>query len=114
MPTPPAGPIQPTPEQLSKLRSELDIVNGNMRVLREMLSELAPGKEDPADFSLLQELYHTCKVMQQRLVELLQSVANEEVTSKCTLPRGQGGTAPLGGSPSRRAPHLVKIFGAPS
>lgn len=49
-----ATPINPTPEQLAKLRSELDIVNGNIKVLREMLAELHPGKEDPEDFQLLQ------------------------------------------------------------
>lgn len=95
------GPVNPSPEQLAKLRGELDIVNGNIKVLREMLAELHPGKEDPEDFQLLQvicaklfvlvqnfqsflfvqQLYQTCKSMQHRLVELLQRVANEEVTS---------------------------------
>uniref|UniRef100_A0A915JX64 VHS domain-containing protein n=1 Tax=Romanomermis culicivorax TaxID=13658 RepID=A0A915JX64_ROMCU len=39
--------------QLTKLRSELDIVNGNVKVLMEMLGELHPGNEDPEDLQLL-------------------------------------------------------------
>ena len=45
--------INPSPEQLSKLRSELDIVEGNVRVLSEMLTELQPGQEEPNDYKLL-------------------------------------------------------------
>lgn len=39
--------------QLAKLRSELDIVQGNMSVLNEMLNELVPGEEREDDLSLL-------------------------------------------------------------
>lgn len=42
-----------SPEQLAKLRSELDIVQENMTILNEMLSELTPGKEHPSDLELL-------------------------------------------------------------
>jgi len=54
-PPPPSnnGPINPTPEQMAKLRSELDIVEGNVKVLNEMLSELQPGQENPDDYTLL-------------------------------------------------------------
>lgn len=77
-----SGPVQLSPEQLAKLRSELDIVSGNLQVLREMLSELAPGHEDPEDLQLLHDLHSTCRQMQTRMLELLERVANEEVTSK--------------------------------
>lgn len=43
-----------TPEQMVKLQSELDLVNGNMTVLNEMLTELTPGKEHPSDIQLLE------------------------------------------------------------
>lgn len=79
-----AGPINPSPEQLGKLRGELDAVNNNLTVLREMLTELHPGKESREDFELLQELHKTCRSMQQRVVQLLNVVANEEVTSTST------------------------------
>lgn len=43
-----------SPDQLGKLTSELRVVEGNMTVLSEMLSELVPGKEPPSDLQLLQ------------------------------------------------------------
>ncbi len=42
-----------TQEQLAKLRSELDIVQENMTILNEMLTELTPGNEHPSDLELL-------------------------------------------------------------
>lgn len=47
----------PTPEQLGKIRSELDIVHGNIRVMSEMLTEMTPGQEEPGDLQLLQVKY---------------------------------------------------------
>lgn len=73
------------PEDLAKLRSELDVVNGNVGVMREMLAELVPGSEPADDLELLGELHQTCKAMQQRITTLLQGVANEEVTSELLL-----------------------------
>ncbi|XP_026887816.2 TOM1-like protein 2 isoform X3 [Electrophorus electricus] len=77
-----AGPINPTPEQICRLRSELDIVRGNTKVMSEMLTEMVPGQEDPSDHELLQELNRTCRAMQQRIVELISRVSNEEVTEE--------------------------------
>ncbi|XP_064640380.1 TOM1-like protein 2 isoform X2 [Lineus longissimus] len=76
------GPVNPSAEQLAKLRSELDVVQGNLKVFGEMLTEMTPGQEDPSDLELLQELNRTCRQMQQRIVELLDRVANEEVTGE--------------------------------
>ena len=36
-------------------------------------------------FAVEQELNRTCRQMQQRIMELLGEVANEEVTSECPL-----------------------------
>ena len=41
-------------EQLGKLKSELDVVQQNCKLLSEMLTELTPGSEDPSDLELLQ------------------------------------------------------------
>uniref|UniRef100_A0A1B6CYU7 VHS domain-containing protein n=1 Tax=Clastoptera arizonana TaxID=38151 RepID=A0A1B6CYU7_9HEMI len=71
-----------TPEQLSKLHADLDVVQANMAVLSEMMSELTPGKEHPSDIQLLNELHTTCKAMQHRLVELISKLANDEVTAE--------------------------------
>ncbi|KAJ9580125.1 hypothetical protein L9F63_004198 [Diploptera punctata] len=76
------GPTVLTSEQLGKLQSELDVVQGNMVVLSEMLSELTPGKEHPSDLELLQELHSTCQAMQHRLVELIGKLANDEITAE--------------------------------
>ncbi|XP_042360202.1 LOW QUALITY PROTEIN: TOM1-like protein 2 [Plectropomus leopardus] len=76
------SPITATPEQIARLRSELDVVRGNTKVMSEMLTEMVPGQEDASDLELLQELNRTCRSMQQRVVELISRVSNEEVTEE--------------------------------
>ncbi|XP_069380651.1 TOM1-like protein 2 isoform X3 [Paralichthys olivaceus] len=76
------GPITATAEQIARLRSELDIVRGNIKVMSEMLTEMVPGQEGASDLELLQELNRTCRAMQQRVVELISRVSNEEVTEE--------------------------------
>uniref|UniRef100_A0A674NT52 Target of myb1 like 2 membrane trafficking protein n=1 Tax=Takifugu rubripes TaxID=31033 RepID=A0A674NT52_TAKRU len=76
------SPFTATPEQIARLRSELDVVRANTKVMSEMLTEMVPGKEDASDLELLQELNRTCRVMQQRVVELISRVSNEEVTEE--------------------------------
>uniref|UniRef100_A0AAY5EEK6 Target of myb1 like 2 membrane trafficking protein n=1 Tax=Electrophorus electricus TaxID=8005 RepID=A0AAY5EEK6_ELEEL len=79
---PQTGPITANPEQIARLRSELDIVRGNCKVMSEMLTEMVPGQEDASDLELLQELNRTCRAMQQRIMELISRVSNEEVTEE--------------------------------
>lgn len=43
---------------------------------------MVPGQEDSSDLELLQELNRTCRAMQQRIVELISRVSNEEVTEE--------------------------------
>ena len=74
--------MQLSPEQLAKLKSELDVVQANMRVFNEMLTELTPGNEHNDDWELLSQLNSTCQAMQTRIVELIERVANEEVTNE--------------------------------
>uniref|UniRef100_H0XDC0 Target of myb1 membrane trafficking protein n=1 Tax=Otolemur garnettii TaxID=30611 RepID=H0XDC0_OTOGA len=78
-------PIAPTPEQIGKLRSELEMVNGNVRVMSEMLTELVPTQAEPADLELLQELNRTCRAMQQRILELIPRIANEQLTEELLI-----------------------------
>ncbi|XP_059673255.1 target of Myb1 membrane trafficking protein isoform X3 [Gavia stellata] len=78
-------PITPTPEQIGKLRSELEVVNGNMKVMSEMLTELAPTQAEPSDLELLQELNRTCRAMQQRVLELIPRVLHEQLTEELLL-----------------------------
>uniref|UniRef100_A0A6J0T3V8 Target of Myb1 membrane trafficking protein isoform X1 n=1 Tax=Pogona vitticeps TaxID=103695 RepID=A0A6J0T3V8_9SAUR len=79
------APITPTSEQIGKLRSELEVVNGNVKVMSEMLTELVPGQADPSDLELLQELNRTCKAMQQRVLELIPRILNEQLTEELLI-----------------------------
>ncbi|XP_074018100.1 target of Myb1 membrane trafficking protein isoform X3 [Numenius arquata] len=79
------APITPTPEQIGKLRSELEVVNGNMKVMSEMLTELVPSQAESSDLELLQELNRTCRAMQQRVLELIPRVLHEQLTEELLL-----------------------------
>ncbi|XP_064006568.1 TOM1-like protein 1 isoform X2 [Pogoniulus pusillus] len=75
----PTGPtLLLTPEQVGKLYSELDMARMNVRVMSSILRDNVPGSENPDDMNLLQ-LYKTCRMMQERIMELLVSVENEDV-----------------------------------
>lgn len=53
-----------------------------MTVLGELLSELKPGQEQPDALELLQELHVTCQSMQERLVDLISKLSNDEITAE--------------------------------
>ncbi|KAH0950154.1 hypothetical protein HN011_002785 [Eciton burchellii] len=74
-------------QQLAKLQSELDVVQGNMRVLSEMLAYFTNPDQnnkqpDSADLELLNELHSTCKAMQERVVDLIGKLAHDEMTAE--------------------------------
>ncbi|CAF0978869.1 unnamed protein product [Adineta steineri] len=71
---------QMTPEQIAKLRSELDVVQTNAQVFGEMLVTLQPGEEHPEDFQFLMELHKTCKQMQARIFDLLSQISIDDIT----------------------------------
>lgn len=75
-----SGPISASPEQLGKLRSELDIVNVNLTVLRELIATSTPNRETIEEFELMKQLHATCQEMQRRILELIPVITNEEVT----------------------------------
>uniref|UniRef100_A0A6I8SZ89 Target of myb1 membrane trafficking protein n=1 Tax=Xenopus tropicalis TaxID=8364 RepID=A0A6I8SZ89_XENTR len=77
--------VTPTPDQLAKLHSELEIVNGNAKVMSEMLTELVPQTAKQSDVELLQELNRTCRAMQQRVLELIPRVTHEQLTEELLI-----------------------------
>ncbi|KAI4883902.1 hypothetical protein NFI96_020544 [Prochilodus magdalenae] len=73
------GPVPVSPDQKQKLRAELDLVKGNLTVMTEMLNQLKPGESTASDTELLQQLYSVCKNMQQRVVELIPRLSDEQL-----------------------------------
>ncbi|OTF72274.1 hypothetical protein BLA29_015299, partial [Euroglyphus maynei] len=53
-----------------------------MKVMSEMLTKMKPGQEHNDDWSLLIELHQTLISMQKRIMDLIEKIANEEVTSE--------------------------------
>ncbi|KAI1725613.1 VHS domain-containing protein [Ditylenchus destructor] len=80
-----SGPISASPEQLAKFRSELDIVNVNLTVLRELIATSTPNRESPEEFELMQQLYTTCQEMQRRILELIPVITNEEMNFSSSM-----------------------------
>ncbi|XP_043261490.1 TOM1-like protein 2 isoform X2 [Colletes gigas] len=80
--------VQLNEQQLAKLQSELDVVQGNMRVLSEMLAYFTSSDQssnqqpDAADRELLTDLHATCKAMQVRVVDLIGKLAHDEMTAE--------------------------------
>lgn len=79
------GAVTPTPDQIAKLRSELEVVNGNIKVMSEMLTEVVPQKAKQSDLELLQELNRTCRSMQERILELIPRVTHEQLTEELLI-----------------------------
>ncbi|XP_043946409.1 TOM1-like protein 1 isoform X2 [Protopterus annectens] len=70
-----------TSEQIAKLHSELDMVQINVNVMSAILLENTHGNENPEDCELLQKLYDTCRLMQERIIELLATMEMDDIAS---------------------------------
>lgn len=74
--------------QIAKLKSELDVVDNNILVMNEVLTEHQPSdgvskkqaKENiSSDISLLNELFITTSEMQKRITQLIGNISNENI-----------------------------------
>ncbi|KFO34981.1 TOM1-like protein 1, partial [Fukomys damarensis] len=77
---PPGAEAEAARQEIGKLHSELDMVKMNVRVMSAVLMENSPGSENSDDLELLQKLYKTGREMQERIMDLLVVVENEDVT----------------------------------
>ncbi|KAM3180928.1 hypothetical protein ACTXT7_015348 [Hymenolepis weldensis] len=66
--------------QRERLSQDLAVVQTNLHILNDMLTELQPDAISSDDLELLQELNETCRMMQQRVAEFLSQVADDAVT----------------------------------
>lgn len=86
-PNRPVGVIKLNDEQWGKLNSELSIVESNIQVFNEILSEAQSKankqfQENDQDIALMKEIFTTCKEMQKRITQLIGNISNEGVISK--------------------------------
>ncbi|KAJ8251171.1 hypothetical protein GJAV_G00218080 [Gymnothorax javanicus] len=73
------GALTLSPDQVKKLRSDLEVVRGNMTVMSEMMNQLVPGQAQDSDIELLQQLYSVCKSTQDRVVKLIPRLSDESL-----------------------------------
>lgn len=85
-----AAAVRLNEDQIAKLRSELDIVDNNIIVMNEVLTEHQPNMDGSKkqsnnvseDISLLKELFITTTEMQKRITQLIGNIANENIISE--------------------------------
>ncbi|XP_077291190.1 TOM1-like protein 2 isoform X2 [Arctopsyche grandis] len=83
--TPPTSMVNLSSNQISKLQSDLNVVQGNMTVMAEMLNEMTSIKHNQhhtSDLDLLNELHTTLQAMQSRLVDLIGKISDDTLTGE--------------------------------
>ncbi|KAG5279883.1 hypothetical protein AALO_G00082590 [Alosa alosa] len=78
----PDDPVILSPQQLKRLRSDIQVVQGNLTVMSDMMTQMHPGCAQPSDKELLLQLYGTCKDMQEKLVELIPRLSEEKLVEE--------------------------------
>ncbi|KAK2557186.1 TOM1-like protein 2 [Acropora cervicornis] len=82
----PVGPVVPTPEQMGKIRSELDIVNGNIAVMSEMLTEMTPGQEEAGLLLSINDDLNNVFIRYDRYERFRQNTVQQAVPSEAPPP----------------------------
>ncbi|KAM4634367.1 target of Myb1 membrane trafficking protein isoform 2-T2 [Polymixia lowei] len=68
-----------TPYQVKKLKADMGVVQSNLTVMSDMMSQMDPVTAKLTDIELLQQLYTVCKKMQERIVELVPRLSEEKL-----------------------------------
>lgn len=75
----PDGPVSFSPYQVKKLRADMVVIRGNLTLMSDMMSHQELGSVNHRDTELLQQLYGVCKDMQDRIVELIPRLSEEQL-----------------------------------
>ncbi|XP_062388074.1 target of Myb protein 1 isoform X2 [Sardina pilchardus] len=78
----PDGPVILSPQQLKRLRADIQVVQGNLTIMSDMMTQMHPGCAQTSDKELLLQLYGTCKDMQEKLVELIPRLSEEKLVEE--------------------------------
>ncbi|KAI4883891.1 hypothetical protein NFI96_033952 [Prochilodus magdalenae] len=76
------GPITLSPDQVKKLRADLEVVRNNLRVMADLMTQVDPGCIQKSDAQLLQQLYSMSKATQERVVALIPRVSEETLVEQ--------------------------------
>ncbi|XP_062874688.1 target of Myb protein 1 [Trichomycterus rosablanca] len=76
------GPITLSSDQEEKLRTDLEHVYNNLRVMLDVINQANPKRVQQSDTELLKQLYTTSKKMQERIVNLVPRLADEKQIKK--------------------------------
>uniref|UniRef100_A0A1A8G851 Target of myb1 (Chicken) n=1 Tax=Nothobranchius korthausae TaxID=1143690 RepID=A0A1A8G851_9TELE len=82
-----------TPSQVTKLKTELGVVRGNLTTMSEMMSQLDPVMVKQADMELLEQLYTVCKEMQDRIVKIIPRLNEEKLIQELLAANDEMNTA---------------------
>ncbi|KAL6477030.1 hypothetical protein MHYP_G00155290 [Metynnis hypsauchen] len=78
----PEGPIILSPDQVKKLKADLEVVRSNLRVMSDIMIQMDPGHIQKSDTELLRQLYSSCKATQERVVRLIPRVIEETLVEQ--------------------------------
>lgn len=76
------SPITLSPDQSKKLRADLEVVRGNLRVMSDIMTQMNPRHIQQTDTELLQQLYSMCKATQDQIMHLIPRVSEETLVEQ--------------------------------
>lgn len=82
-----------TPNQVKKLKAELEVVRSNLTMMSDMMSQLDPVTVKQADMELLEQLYTVCKEMQDRIVKAVPRLSEEKLIEELLATNDEMNTA---------------------